>query len=163
MKWGRAAKWLLQVSVPAAVSVVAYRDRAVLVEAVRLIGRAQLAWLLPGVLAIAGVSFSRGVVYGFPLRLLGYSLPRGFLFRVAWMSSSLHQIVPMGGATGYAFLTYALSQRGVAAGEASVIALVDTLSYAVAVATLVVASLAYMMTAGVVTARALLPALAPGF
>src|SRR5215472_19199690 len=159
MKWGRAAKWLLQVSVPAAVAVVAYRDRAVLVEAVRLIGRAQLAWLLPGVLAIAGVSFSRAIVYGFPLRLLGYSFPRGFLFRVALMSSSLHQLIPIGGASGYAFLTYALNQRGAPAGESSVIALVDTLSYSLALATLVAASLAYMLTAGLVTVRAMLPAL----
>lgn len=162
MSGWRVWRWTLWIGVPAAVAVVAYRDRAVLADAAAILARARLGWLVPGVAAIGGVYLCRAFVYGIPLRLLRYSFARAFLWRVALMSTSLHQVIPAGGASGYAFLTYALHQRGVPAGEASVIALVDTLSYAAAVAALVVASLVYLLTAGMLAEPSIVRALPPG-
>jgi uncharacterized protein (TIRG00374 family) len=148
--------------VPALVVLVAYRDRAVLSDAIGVLCRARLEWLVPGILAITGVYVCRALVYGAPLQLLGHASPRGFLWRIALMSTSLHQLIPVGGASGYAFLTYALHRRGVPAGEASVVALVDTLSNAAAVATLVVVTLVYLLLNGLMAAGPMASTLVPG-
>lgn len=91
---------------------------------------------------------SRALVYRVPLRLLGYSAGLPFLWTTAITTSALQQLLPAGGAVGYAFLTYAMHQRGVPAGRASLVALVDTLSYACAVATLVVSALVALGATG---------------
>jgi uncharacterized protein (TIRG00374 family) len=162
VSWRRLARWIVWAGVPSAVAVVAYRNHATLARAVALMRDARLEWLLPGVAAIALVYLCRGFVYGLPLTLLDYSFPRTFLWQTALMATSLHQLVPAGGASGYAFLTYALHQRGVPPGEASLVALIDTLSYAASLATLVVGSLVYLLAAGLVGSRSLVLALAPG-
>src|SRR5262249_22201625 len=127
-----------------AVAISAYRHRDTLEMSWRLMQHARLRWLGLAALAIGGVYACRAVVYRIPLRSLGFTVPVSFLWRTALIATTLHQLLPAGGATGYAFLTYALHQRGVPAGPASLIALFDTLSYATAMATLVVASLAYV-------------------
>ncbi len=139
---GRAL-WAL---VPLAVAVVAFRNRESLVAATRLLRAAAFWWLIPGAIAIGAVYLCRATVYGVPLRLLGYRFPRRLLWSLALVATTLHQLVPTAGASGYAFLTYALHQRGVSAGQASLIALIDTLSYAVAAGTLVLVSLGFIAT-----------------
>jgi len=138
----------LSVAVPAAVAWVALKHRESLVAALRLMAHAQLWWLAAGVVATLTLYLSRAFVYRVPLRLLGYSAGLAFLWSAAMTTSALQQVLPAGGAVGYAFLTYAMHQRGVPAGRASLIALVDTLSYAFAVATLVISALVWLGVTG---------------
>ncbi|PYM07411.1 MAG: hypothetical protein DMD82_05445 [Candidatus Rokuibacteriota bacterium] len=155
-------RWLLWVIGPGVVASVAYANRGALAMAVRLMREAALWWLVPAILAIGGVYLCRAAVYSVALTVLGYSFTRPFLWSTALIATSLHQLVPAGGASGYAFLTFALHRWGVPGGQASLIALIDTLSYAVAVATLLLAGLVYPLTGGVRGAGDLPLALAPG-
>ncbi len=155
----RRLAWLMA---PGIVAFVAYTNRQALATAVQLMGRAALWWLIPAALAIAGVYLCRAAVYGIPLTVLGYSFTRSFLWATALVATSIHQLIPSGGVSGYAFLTFALNQRGVPAGKASLIALIDTLSNAAAVATLLLGSLVYLAIVGVLDAGRLSLALVPG-
>jgi len=141
----RTLFWLV---VPAAVAWVAYTHRALVVDALHLLRRADVRWVLAGVLAVALLYGCRALVYRVPLRLLGYSAGLSFLWSTAVTTSALQQVLPAGPATGYAFLTYAMHQRGVPAGRASLVALIDTLSYALAVATLVITALVWLAVTG---------------
>src|SRR5690349_5188083 len=162
MRGGRIVRWTIALAVPAAVGFVAWRNRHALGDAAALLLHARYPWLLVGAVAIAGVYGCRALVYGVPLELLKYSVPRSFLWQTALIATSLHQLFPIGGASGYAFLTWALHQRGVPSGEASLVALIDTLSYAAALATLVVAGASYLLAAGIIGSRSLVTSFAPG-
>jgi glycosyltransferase 2 family protein len=157
----RRLRWLVWLIAPGVVAFAAYTNREALAAAVGLLGHARLWWLAPAAGAIAGVYLCRATVYSIPLTVLGYSFTRSFLWATALVATSIHQLIPSGGAAGYAFLTFALSRRGVAAGKASLIALIDTLSSAAAVATLVLGSLVYLAGAGAVDPRRLALAALP--
>jgi uncharacterized protein (TIRG00374 family) len=146
--WRRARTWIWIV-VPLAVGWLAFAHRDALVEAAGLIRQARLWWIAAGAGAIALVYLCRACVYAVPLGLFGYPAGRPFLWAVALTATAMHQLFPSGGASGYAFLAYAMTRRGVPAGQASLVALIDTLSYAAAVATLVVASLVDFAIGGV--------------
>lgn len=154
-------RWIW-VAVLLAVALVAYTHRDTLARAAGLLGRANPWWLAAAVVAIGGVYLCRAAVYRVPLAVLGYSVKRSFLWSTAVVATSLYQLLPAGGATGYAFLTYALRQRGVSTGQASLIALIDTLSYAAAVAMLVAGSLIYLAISETSAAGAIALGLAPG-
>lgn len=160
--WVRVARWTVTAGVPVAAAIIAYRHGHLLVDAVGLVVGAHPAWLAVGLAAIAGVYLCRAFVYGQPLRLLDYTVPSSFLWKTAIMATSLHQLIPTGGASGYAFLTYALHRRGVRAGEASLVALVDTLTYAAALGTLTVAGLVYVVATGLVGVDSVAVSLLPG-
>jgi uncharacterized protein (TIRG00374 family) len=160
--WRRIIRWSLWLGIPGAVGLVAYRNRESLGEAAALIAGARYPWLLAGAGAIAAVYVCRGFVYSIPLRLLEYSVPRLFLWQTALMATSLHQLIPTGGASGYAMLTWALHQRGVPSGEASLVALIDTLSYAAALATFVVAGVSYLLVTGMMGSRSFATSFVPG-
>ncbi len=134
----------LWAAVPAAVAVTAWRYRDTLGDAVGLIGEARWPWLGLAALAIAGVYAARAAAYRIPLTLLGYTIAPRLLWMTALGATALHQLIPTGGASGYAFLTYALHRRGVSGGQAPLIALIDTLSYSIAVGTLVLGSLLFL-------------------
>jgi uncharacterized protein (TIRG00374 family) len=160
-RWRAVAGWLWVV-VPLAAGGIAYAHRQSIIEAVGLIGRAHLQWLGPAALAIGGVYLCRAGVYAVPLKLLGFGAPVSFLWATAVAATSLHQLVPAAGATGYAFLTYAFRRRGVPGGKASLIALVDTLSYSASLATLVVVSLVYLAIGGSLEVGRVAIVFAPG-
>lgn len=149
-------------AVPVAVAVVAYQNRDALATAGHLVLHARVVWLVPAVAAVAAVYVARANAYHVPVTLLGYSIPRRFLWATALVATSLHQLVPVGGAAGYTVLTWALHRRGVSGGKASLVALLDTLSYAAAVATLVLASLVYLARSGLLKAPGLATAFVPG-
>ncbi len=152
--WRYARRWLW-VAVPLIMAWVGYAHRDALIKAAHLIGGAALWWLAIGAVAIGLLYLCRAAVYSIPLRLFGYEASLPFLWGTALTATAMHQLIPTGGASGYAFLTYAMYQRGVSAGEASLVAMVDTLSYAAAVATLVVASLVYLGLGGTLYVRSL--------
>src|SRR5690348_8873301 len=108
---------VLWLAIPLVAGLVAYRHRRPLLEGLALLPRAH--------------------VYRVPLRVLDYTVRARFLFAIAMVATTVHQLIPTAGASGYAFLTFALHRQGVASGQASLVALIDTVSYAVAMATLV--------------------------
>src|SRR5262249_60482595 len=112
-----------------AVAISAYRHRDTLEMSWRLMQHARLRWLGLAALAIGGVYACRAVVYRIPLRALGFTVPVSFLWRTALIATTLHQLLPAGGATGYAFLTYALHQRGVPAGHGSLVGVFGAVRY----------------------------------
>jgi uncharacterized protein (TIRG00374 family) len=144
------------------VGMVAASKWHTLEQALGLMARARVVWLLLAVVAIGFVYLCRALVYAVPLKLLGYHFPRRFLWDTAIVATSLHQLFPTAGVSGYAFLTYAMHQRGVRSGQASLIALVDTLSYAVATASLVIGSLVYLTITSMFQPRTVAIAFAPG-
>jgi uncharacterized protein (TIRG00374 family) len=150
------------VLIPAAVTWAAWTHRRSVATAFGLVRGAALEWMAPAAVAIGGVYLCRALVYRQPLVTLGYRVPAGFLWRTALIATSLHQLIPAAGLSGYAFLTWALHQRGVSSGQASLIALVDTLSYAGAVAVLVIGTLLYLLSVGTLHSRTLLVGVAPG-
>jgi uncharacterized protein (TIRG00374 family) len=131
-----------------AVGIVALRNREELAQALQAIARARPALLAAAVAAIGGVYLSRGSAYKVALHVMGYDLSRAFLARTALVATSVHQLIPTGGASGYAFLTYAFHQRGVSAGRASIVALLDTLSYALALASLAIIIIVHLVSGG---------------
>jgi len=160
--WRRRTARHIWLVIPLAVAWAAYRNRDAIVRAVSVIGHANWWWLGSAALAIGGVYLCRARVYAVPLRLLGYDPPLSFLWTTAIAATSVHQLLPAAGATGYAFLTYAFRQRGVPQGQASLVALIDTLSYAVTLAVLVVASLLYLPAGGALDVRRVAIMFAPG-
>ncbi len=154
-------RWTFWGVVLGTVGAVAWSNRVAVAEAVRLLAHAHLGWLALALAAIGLLYLCRSFVYRVPLTLLGYTVPRAFLWEIAVIASATQQLVPSGGASAYAFLTYALHRRGVTAGRASLIALIDTISYAFAAATLVIIALIDIGLTGALKARALL-AFAPG-
>ncbi len=151
--------WLL---VLLAVGWAAYRHRESVVVAFRLVGRADFRWVAVAAVAIAGVYACRAGVYAVPLRLLGYRAPVVFLWATGIAATSLHQLLPAAGATGYAFLTYAFRQRGIPSGQASLVALIDTLAYSASLGVLVIVSLAYLAVRGSLQLGRLGTVLGPG-
>jgi glycosyltransferase 2 family protein len=154
--------WLVWLIAPAGLAVAAYANRGALATGFGLVGHAKLGWLVPAAGAIAAVYLCRAMVYSIPLTVLGYSFTRSFLWATALVATSIHQMIPGGGAAGYTFLTFALHRRGVDSGRASLVALVDTLSNAAAVATLVVSSLVYLAGTGALHPGRLALAVLPG-
>lgn len=155
-------RWLLWTVIVVAVAMIAYAHRAALVDALGLLVRARRVWIVLALGAVAGLYLCRAFVYAIPLRLMDYVFPRRFLWDAAVVTSALQQAVPTGGAAGYAFLAWALHRRGVPTGQASLIALIDTLSYAFATATLVVGSLAYLAFTGGLQTKAVAIGFGPG-
>jgi len=159
---GRPWRWVLLGVVLAAAGVVAFLHRHDLAHAMILVVRVKPGWLLLAIAIIAGVYGCRALVYDVTLRLLGFSLGRLYLWRSAVVATTLHQLIPSGGASGYAFLTYAFHDRGVGGGEASLTALIDTLSNAASVALLVVITLPYLGLTGRLSGEELAAILIPG-
>lgn len=147
-RWGHKLRWIFLLAVLAAVGTVAFRNRGQLLQAVSIIRRASLPLLLGTITAIGGVYFSRGSAYRIALRVMGHTLDRLFLARTALVATSIHQLIPTAGASGYAYLTYAFHQRGIAAGQASIVALLDTLSYAAALGSLVIFAVGHLAISG---------------
>lgn len=158
---GRYIRWSIWVIAFAVVGKVAWTNRRALVDSVGLMSHAHTGWLILAIGSVGALYLCRALVYRIPLRLLGYTVPWTFLWQVAIIASSVQQLVPSGGASSYAFITFALHRRGVSGGQASLIALIDTISYAFAAATLVIISLVYVAFTGGVDASTLL-GFAPG-
>ncbi len=162
MRWPRILHWTLTAVVFAAVGLLAWLNRHELARAIGLIGGVSPWLMVAAAVAIAGVFVSRGCAYHIALAAMGYSFPRGFLTRTALAATSAHHLVPTAGLSGYAVITYALHQRGVAAGRASMLALVDTLSNAVALASLVIVVLVYLTSVPTASDANLAIGLLPG-
>lgn len=159
---GRSLRWAMWIAVPAATATVAYRNLDVIRDSMAVIATARWPWLALGLVAVACLYVCRAMVYRTPLAVLGYRFPRRFLWETAVIASALQQLFPSGGLSGYAFLTWALHRRGVPSGQAPLIALIDTLSYALVTALLVLGSLASLAAVGILDRQVLTMGLGPG-
>ncbi|HEX5420291.1 MAG TPA: lysylphosphatidylglycerol synthase transmembrane domain-containing protein [Gammaproteobacteria bacterium] len=162
VRWGRWLRWIFLIAMLSGVAVIATLHHDELRQAGHLMARASPWYMLAAVGSIVGVYFNRGSAYRVALTIMGYSLDRWFLSRTALVATSIHQLIPTGGASGYAFLTYAFNQRGISAGQASIVALVDTVTYAAALASLVIVALIHLVTGGSITGASLTLGLIPG-
>jgi len=158
----RLLRWVFWAAILGSVAFVAWSHRDALGRSIMLLPRAHLPWLLLAVACIGLLYLCRAIVYGIPLRLLDYTVPWTFLWQAAIIASAVTQLFPSGGASAYAFLAYALHRRGVPTGQASLIAIIDTLSYACAAATLVIGALVYLGLGGGLPGKVLLLGFAPG-
>lgn len=158
----RYVRWALWAVVLGSVVFIAWSNREALIRSVTLVPQAHPLWLLLAVGCIGLLYLCRAIVYGIPLRLLDYTVPWTFLWQAAIIASVVTQLIPSGGASAYAFLAYALHRRGVSTGQASLIAIIDTLSYACAAATLVIGALLYLGLIGGLPGKVLLVGFAPG-
>ncbi len=148
--------------VPLAAALIAYRHRGPLAAGLALLPGAHVGCVALGLGMVAVVYVARAHAYREPLRALRYSMRRRVLLAIAVVATSVHQAIPAGGASGYAFLAYALHRQGVSSGQAPLIALIDTLSYALAMATLVVGAVVYLLGWGSMAPSALRAGLLPG-
>jgi uncharacterized protein (TIRG00374 family) len=158
----RAVRWALWTLVLAAVGAVAWRNREALQESVGHMARASVPWLFLALGAVAVLYLIRAVIYSIPLALLRHQVPLTFRWWAAVVASAVNQLFPTGGASTYAVLAWAFTRRGVRGGQASLVALLDTLSYAVATATLVMLALVWVGFVGGLQGKALMLGFAPG-
>ena len=159
---GRSLRLLVWAIVFGVVAVLAWSHRDAIVRSWALITRADPFWLVLAAGSTFLLYLCRAIVYSIPLRLLDYVVPWTFLWQSAIIASAINQLIPTGGASSYAFLTYALHRRGVSTGQASLIALIDTLSYACAAATLVITAIVFLGMSGELPGTVLLLGLGPG-
>lgn len=146
----------------AAVGLVAWRNRDALQDVPAHMARTSVPWLLAALAAVAALYLIRAFIYAIPLRLLGYTLPWTFVWGAAVVASAANQLFPTGGASTYAVLAWIFKRRGVRGGQASLVALIDTLSNALATATLVIAALLWVALTGTLSSRVLVLGFAPG-
>jgi uncharacterized protein (TIRG00374 family) len=135
--------YLLWLPVPALVGLIAYRHQAALVPALQVLSQVSVWWLGLSVAGIAAVYLCRATLFAIPLRLLGYSLPRFFLWSTALVATSIHQAIPSVGMSGYAVLTYSFHRRGIRLAQASLVVCLDALSNLAVFATVVLGGFAY--------------------
>ena len=131
-------------------------------RALRLLGTARPGWIIIGALLTAGVYIFRGLVFARVLRSLGFALPIPWLWRTALVATVVDQVIPTAGASGYGYSVAAFRSRGVPSGQASLVALLELVSYGVAVATVFITAVVRIALEGRLAAASLLGVLLPG-
>jgi uncharacterized protein (TIRG00374 family) len=128
----------------AAILALAVVNRAWLWEAIGLARAAQPGWLLLGLLTILGSFLISSQVFQVALRALGRRASVLRLCAIAVVAIITSQIIPAGAVGSYAFLLDSLRRRGATAAEAALVATLEALSYAGAMAIFALFGLAYL-------------------
>jgi uncharacterized protein (TIRG00374 family) len=158
----REARLALYAALVAALALLAWQHAADVRRAVALATRASGAWLAIGALATLAVSLVRGLVFGIALDALGFAVRMRRLWLTAYVASCVDQLLPAGGASGFAYSTSAFTRRGVPTGQASLVALLELVTYGVAVATVFFVASARLAWQGRLPTAGALGVLAPG-
>jgi uncharacterized protein (TIRG00374 family) len=150
------ARWKLITSalISLAILVLAYLNRAFIVEAFGLLRQAEPIWLVAAFVLICLSYLVSAQVFNIVLRSLGYQMSMLRLWATALVAIVVSQSVPAGGVGSYAFLLSNFNRRGVSSGESTLIASLETLSYAVAMLLMFAFSLVFLAFHGMVTGRA---------
>jgi uncharacterized protein (TIRG00374 family) len=119
-------------------------NRSWLADALQLVLTAQLSWLLAAMAAILISYFISSRVFGIVLQSLGRSMNGLQLWLTTVTAIVISQSVPAGGVGSYAFLLTAFKRRGVPVGEATLLALLEALSYATAMLLIGIFSVMYI-------------------
>ncbi|MFQ3661531.1 MAG: lysylphosphatidylglycerol synthase transmembrane domain-containing protein [Chloroflexaceae bacterium] len=143
-------RWKLFTSVliSLAILVLAYLNRAWIVEAFSLLGEARPLWLALSVILIGLGYLVSAQVFNIVLRSLGYRIGILRLWATALVAIVISQSVPAGGVGSYAFLLSNFTRRGISPGESALIASLETLSYAIAMILIFIFSLIYLALHG---------------
>ncbi len=134
--------------------VLAFINRNWLLEAAGLLREARLIWLIVAALLILASYFISSQVFNIILRSLGQRVGVLRLWATAMVAIIISQSVPAGGVGSYAFLVSSFSKRGVSSGRATLIASLETLSYAGAMLMVFSFSLIYLAAHQLATGRA---------
>ncbi|NTW04227.1 MAG: flippase-like domain-containing protein [Oscillochloris sp.] len=147
------SRWKLITSAVISLSilVLAFLNRAWIVEAFGLLREARPGWLALS-LSLIGLSYLiSSQVFNVVLRSLGYKMSVLRLWATALVAIVISQSVPAGGVGSYAFLLTNFTRRGISSGEAALIASLETLSYAVSMLVIFGFSLIFLAGRGMVT------------
>lgn len=150
------SRWKLITSalISLVIAVLAYLNRAWIVEAFGLVREAQHAWLAAAFGLICLSYLVSAQVFNVVLRSLGYRMSMLRLWATALVAIIVSQSVPAGGVGSYAFLLSNFSRRGVSPGESALLASLETLSYAVAMLIVFSFSLVFLTFNGQVLGEA---------
>lgn len=146
----RNIRWKLITSVfiSLGILVLAYLNRAWIVEAFGLLREARPGWLAAAFVLICLSYLISSQVFNVVLRSLGYKMSTLRLWATALVAIVISQSVPAGGVGSYAFLMGNFNRRGISQGESALIASLETLSYAVAMLLIFSFSLLYLAVRG---------------
>ncbi|HMQ33139.1 MAG TPA: lysylphosphatidylglycerol synthase transmembrane domain-containing protein [Chloroflexaceae bacterium] len=147
-------KLLTSAAISLAILALAYLNRAWIVEAFGLLDDLRPHWLAASFILIGLSYLVSSQVFNIVLRSLGYRMGLLRLWATALVAIVISQSVPAGGVGSYAFLISNFSRRGVSSGESTLIASLETLSYAGAMLLMFSFSLLYLAVHGMVTGRA---------
>ncbi len=147
-------KLLTSAAISLAILALAYLNREWIVEAFGLLGDARPQWLAASFVLIALSYLVSSQVFNIVLRSLGYRMGLLRLWATALVAIVISQSVPAGGVGSYAFLISNFTRRGVSPGESTLLASLETLSYAVAMLLMFSFSLIYLAVHGMVTGQA---------
>ncbi len=145
-----AFRWKLFTSalISLTILVLAYLNRAWIIEAFGLLGEARPLWLALSVILIGASYLISSQVFNIVLRSLGYRVGVLRLWATALVAIIISQSVPAGGVGSYAFLMSNFTRRGISPGESALIASLETLSYAIAMLLIFTFSLIYLALHG---------------
>lgn len=126
-------------------TLMAYRERHLLLEAFDLVLHANPLWILLAPICVLCGYLITSLVFQITLRMQGYSQGIVRLWATALVSIILSQSIPAGGVWSYAFLISEFKRRGIPGGKATLVATIDVVSYTVAMLTIVLFSMIYLV------------------
>lgn len=150
------SRWKLftSVAISLLILVLAYLNRAFILEAFGLLREARPLWLVVAFVVIGLSYLISAQVFNIVLRSLGYRMSTLRLWATALVAIVISQSVPAGGVGSYAFLISTFNRRGVSSGESALIASLETLSYAMSMLIMFSFSLVFLAFHGMATGRA---------
>lgn len=150
------SRWKLITSalISLAILVLAYLNRAFILEAFGLVREANHLWLVAAFALICVSYLVSAQVFNVVLHSLGYRMSMLRLWATGLVAIIISQSVPAGGVGSYAFLMTNFNRRGVSPGESALISSLETLSYAVAMVLIFTFSIIYLAVRGLDAAGA---------
>jgi uncharacterized protein (TIRG00374 family) len=139
-------RWQLLTSVILSliILVLAFINREQLIEALRLAQTANWSWLALAFGIILTSYLISSQVFRVVLRSLGYQLSIIRLWVTALVAIVISQSIPAGGVGSYAFLVRLFKRQNIPAGQSTLLASLEMLSYAIAMLLLLIFSLFYL-------------------
>ncbi|GAB4126403.1 MAG: lysylphosphatidylglycerol synthase transmembrane domain-containing protein [Roseiflexaceae bacterium] len=122
----------------------ALNHRSWLLAALSLVVQVEWHWLLGGLLIIQLSFLISSRVFAVALHALGHRAGAGWLWLTTVGAILISQLIPAGGVGSYAFLIGRLRQRGASFAEAALIALLESLSYSIAMLILTMFGVLYL-------------------
>lgn len=125
--------------------LLAFINRQWLLEAISLVRKSNPLWIVAafGIILLSYLISSQ--VFQIVLRSLGYRLGVVRLWATALVAIVISQSIPAGGVGSYAFLVNMFNRRGIPSGRSTLVASLETLSYATAMLLIFIFSIFYLM------------------
>ncbi len=140
----RRRQLLTSVILSLIILVLAFINRHQLLDALRLAQTANWSWLVVAFGIILSSYLISSQVFQVVLRSLGYRLSIIHLWVTALVAIVISQSLPAGGVGSYAFLVRLFKRQHIPAGQSTLVASLEMLSYAGAMVLLLIFSLFYL-------------------